>query len=284
MTRHQQLLLTLLVGAAAFAMYAQDYLAGALDGADDQAKPQRAACLRAHALAMRASIAAALVACLAAVLALQPGRSSLAVVGAGTLLGFAYNASWLPGKLAPKRAFTGAKVAYVAMTWALGCVVLPWTVRLDYSPPCPADARACSALKALLDQENMTTATGQGSPEAGAGTMPSGYTMMLLYIGVAAFTAATVHNADVPDIAADRTAGIKTIAAAVGRRQSVLVSAALALVGTAAGVATGCPWLAGVGPFALAATSILAGGWDELAIMLDDSQGILAGVLAAVLV
>lgn len=97
-THHQQLLLTLLVGGAAFAMYAQDYLAGALDGADDQAKPQRSACLRAHAVPMRVSIAAALLTSIWALLALQPGRSSLAVVGAGTLLGFAYNASWLPGR------------------------------------------------------------------------------------------------------------------------------------------------------------------------------------------
>jgi len=99
LTQHQQVLLTVLVGAAAFAMYAQDYLAGALDGADDEAKPERAACLRAYAVAMRANIAAALVACIAALLALRPGVSSLAVVGAGMLLGFAYNASWLPGVL-----------------------------------------------------------------------------------------------------------------------------------------------------------------------------------------
>jgi len=192
--------------------------------------------------------------------------------------------SFLAGQIAPKRAFTGAKVAYVAMTWALGCVVLPWTVKLDRSPTCPATAQACSAPNALLDRGSPSLPTAQGSFDAGAADTPTAFTMLLLYLGVAAYTAATVHNADVPDIAADRMAGIKTIAAAVGRRQSLLVSAVLALVGTGAGLASGCLWLVGVGPFALATTSILAGGWDELAIMLDDSQGILAGLLAAVLV
>lgn len=189
------------------------------------------------------------------------------------------------GKLAPKRAFTGAKVADVAMTWALGCVVLPWTVRMDYmyNSPCPAPAPA-TAPGTQFNLPNSPAAIGLCSTDVGKGVPPSWITMLLLYLGVAAFTAATVHNADVPDIAADRMAGVKTIAAAVGRRQSVLVSAILALVGTAAGLATGCRWLSGVGPFALAATSILAGGWDELAVMLDDSQGILAGMLAAVLI
>lgn len=95
-----QLLLTLLVGTATFAVYAQDYLSGALDGADNDAKPQRAACLRAHASAMRASIRAAMLVCTAALLALRPGTHSLSVVAVGLLTGFAYNASWLPGELA----------------------------------------------------------------------------------------------------------------------------------------------------------------------------------------
>ncbi|WIA42375.1 hypothetical protein OEZ86_008380 [Tetradesmus obliquus] len=173
-------------------MYAQDYLSGALDGADNDAKPQRAACLRAHASVMRASIRAAMLVCTAALLALRPGTHSLSVVAVGMLTGFAYNASWLP--------------------------------------------------------------------------------------------AATVHNADVPDITADRAAGVKTIAAAVGRSNSLLVSAALAAAGTLAGLATGAVWLAGVGPFALLATSVIAAGWDEAGVMLDDSQGMLAGMLAALLV
>jgi hypothetical protein len=98
LTHYDQLLLALLVGTATFAMYAQDYLSGALDGADDGAKQARAAFLRAHASMMRASIRAAMVVCTAAMLALRPGTQSLSVVAAGMLLGFAYNANWLPGE------------------------------------------------------------------------------------------------------------------------------------------------------------------------------------------
>jgi 4-hydroxybenzoate polyprenyltransferase len=108
--------------------------------------------------------------------------------------------------------------------------------------------------------------------------------VLLMYLGVAAFTAAAVHNADVPDIKADRAAGVKTIAAAVGRENSLIVSAALAAVGTLAGVVTGCAWLAGVGPYAVLAISCIAAGWDDVGVMLDDSQGMVAGLLAALLV
>jgi hypothetical protein len=98
LTRRDQLLLSLIVGTATFAMYAADYLSGALTGSDNVAKPERAACIRAHASAMRASIQAAMVVCTVALLLLRPGAPSLSVVAVGMLLGFAYNASWLPGE------------------------------------------------------------------------------------------------------------------------------------------------------------------------------------------
>jgi hypothetical protein len=99
LTRWDQLLLSLIVGTATFAMYAADYLSGAVTGSDDCSKPERAACIRAHASAMRASIQAAMVVCtVALLLLLRPGAPSLSVVAVGMLLGFAYNASWLPGE------------------------------------------------------------------------------------------------------------------------------------------------------------------------------------------
>jgi hypothetical protein len=99
LTFWDQLLLSLLVATATFAMYAYDYISGAMDGADDGAKPERIACIRAHANAMRASIQAAMLVCTAALLALRPVLPSLSVVAVGMVLGFAYNASWLPGEL-----------------------------------------------------------------------------------------------------------------------------------------------------------------------------------------
>ncbi|WIA21930.1 hypothetical protein OEZ85_004297 [Tetradesmus obliquus] len=225
--------------------------------------------------------------CTAALLALRPGTHSLSVVAVGMLTGFAYNASWLPGQLAPKKAFTGAKVAYVALTWSLGCVALPYTVKVHRAAATAAAAAAAAAAAGSdIELRSQTDLFAAGNAGRGVGGMfeAAPLSMLLMYLGVAAFTAATVHNADVPDITADRAAGVKTIAAAVGRSNSLLVSAALAAAGTLAGLATGAVWLAGVGPFALLATSVIAAGWDEAGVMLDDSQGMLAGMLAALLV
>jgi 4-hydroxybenzoate polyprenyltransferase len=104
---------------------------------------------------------------------------------------------------------------------------------------------------------------------------------VLVYSGVAAFTAAAVHTADIPDITGDRAAGVKTLAVAMGRRHAPIVSAALAVVGMATGLATGCVWMVGVGPVALVATGSVALGWEEAGIMVDDAQGLVAGALAA---
>jgi 4-hydroxybenzoate polyprenyltransferase len=108
--------------------------------------------------------------------------------------------------------------------------------------------------------------------------------MMLMYVGVAAFTAAAANTADIPDIKGDRAAGVKTLAVAVGSRHAPLLSAALAVVGMVSGLVTGCVWLVGVGPVALAATGSVAVGWEEAGIMLDDLQGLVAGLLAVLVV
>jgi hypothetical protein len=50
------------------------------------------------------------------------------------------------------------------------------------------------------------------------------------------------------------------------------------------GLVTGCVWLVGVGPVALAATGSVAVGWEEAGIMLDDLQGLVAGLLAVLVV
>jgi 4-hydroxybenzoate polyprenyltransferase len=166
--------------------------------------------------------------------------------------------------------------------WALGCVALPYTVKTHRAVTTAAAVAAAGDVYLDLQLHAKGLAAGFGNSNAVVDSAP--LSMLLLYLGVAAFTAAAAHNADVPDIKADRAAGVKTIAAAVGHGNAVLVSVALAAVGTLAGLATGCVWLAGVGPLALSATFATAAGWHDAGIMLDDLQGMLAGLLAALLV